>query len=143
MAAPPLSASPVPRRPLYLPTHCHSFPLSRLCLRPTPTKVTTARPSVLAAATSALEVGQASLSAIPSKALPFRVGHGFDLHRLEPGYPLIIGGIDIPHDRGCEAHSDGNFIKYCFWVLLVYKFCDSKLWIFVIFLNFLGIELCW
>ncbi|KAL0297586.1 UNVERIFIED_CONTAM: 2-C-methyl-D-erythritol 2,4-cyclodiphosphate synthase, chloroplastic [Sesamum radiatum] len=42
------------------------------------------------------------------KVLPFRVGHGFDLHRLEPGYPLIIGGINIPHDRGCEAHSDGD-----------------------------------
>jgi hypothetical protein len=41
-------------------------------------------------------------------ALPFRVGHGWDLHRLEPGYPLIVGGIDIPHDRGCVAHSDGN-----------------------------------
>lgn len=40
--------------------------------------------------------------------LPFRVGHGWDLHRLEPGYPLIIGGIDIPHDRGCVAHSDGR-----------------------------------
>lgn len=40
-------------------------------------------------------------------ALPFRVGHGFDLHRLEPGLPLIIGGISIPHDRGCDAHSDG------------------------------------
>lgn len=50
-------------------------------------------------------------SAEPEKStrtLPFRVGHGFDLHRLEPGYPLIIGGIDIPHDRGCEAHSDGT-----------------------------------
>ncbi|GJR80088.1 2-C-methyl-D-erythritol 2,4-cyclodiphosphate synthase, chloroplastic [Tanacetum coccineum] len=45
---------------------------------------------------------------IPAKVLPFRVGHGFDLHRLEPGYPLIIGGIDIPHERGCEAHSDGE-----------------------------------
>ena len=44
----------------------------------------------------------------PVRTLPFRVGHGFDLHRLEPGYPLIIGGIDIPHDRGCEAHSDGK-----------------------------------
>lgn len=43
----------------------------------------------------------------PPPSLPFRVGHGFDLHRLEPGLPLIIGGIDIPHDRGCEAHSDG------------------------------------
>ncbi|KAL9230995.1 hypothetical protein vseg_006273 [Gypsophila vaccaria] len=48
-----------------------------------------------------------------SKVLPFRVGHGFDLHRLEPGYPLIIGGIDIPHDRGCEAHSDGDVLLHC------------------------------
>jgi hypothetical protein len=39
--------------------------------------------------------------------LPFRIGHGFDLHRLEPGLPLIVGGVNIPHDRGCEAHSDG------------------------------------
>ncbi|KAH9304680.1 hypothetical protein KI387_009084, partial [Taxus chinensis] len=38
--------------------------------------------------------------------LPFRVGHGFDLHRLEPGLPLIIGGMSIPHDRGCDAHYD-------------------------------------
>ncbi|XP_057518784.1 2-C-methyl-D-erythritol 2,4-cyclodiphosphate synthase, chloroplastic-like isoform X3 [Amaranthus tricolor] len=48
-----------------------------------------------------------------SKTLPFRVGHGFDLHRLEPGYPLIIGGINIPHDRGCEAHSDGDVLLHC------------------------------
>ncbi|KAJ0265698.1 2-C-methyl-D-erythritol 2,4-cyclodiphosphate synthase [Hirschfeldia incana] len=47
------------------------------------------------------------------RTLPFRVGHGFDLHRLEPGYPLIIGGIDIPHDRGCEAHSDGDVLLHC------------------------------
>lgn len=45
--------------------------------------------------------------------LPFRVGHGFDLHRLEPGLPLIIGGVNIPHDRGCEAHSDGISTGSC------------------------------
>lgn len=45
--------------------------------------------------------------------LPFRVGHGFDLHRLEPGLPLIIGGVNIPHDRGCEAHSDGDVLLHC------------------------------
>ncbi|CAL9077578.1 unnamed protein product [Musa acuminata var. zebrina] len=49
----------------------------------------------------------------PPPSLPFRVGHGFDLHRLEPGLPLIIGGIDIPHDRGCEAHSDGDVLLHC------------------------------
>ncbi|KAM0945390.1 putative 2-C-methyl-D-erythritol 2,4-cyclodiphosphate synthase [Dioscorea sansibarensis] len=66
---------------------------------------------------SAIQVEQA-VSASPSPprpppVLPFRVGHGFDLHRLEPGYPLIIGGIDIPHDRGCEAHSDGDVLLHC------------------------------
>ena len=40
--------------------------------------------------------------------LPFRVGHGFDLHRLAPGLKLILGGVDIPHTKGCEAHSDGE-----------------------------------
>jgi 2-C-methyl-D-erythritol 2,4-cyclodiphosphate synthase len=45
--------------------------------------------------------------------LPFRVGHGFDLHRLEPGLPLIIRGVNILHDRGCEAHSDGDVQLHC------------------------------
>ncbi|KAH7430354.1 hypothetical protein KP509_09G095200 [Ceratopteris richardii] len=48
-----------------------------------------------------------------SPVLPFRVGHGFDLHRLEPNLPLIIGGVNIPHDRGCEAHSDGDVLLHC------------------------------
>lgn len=40
--------------------------------------------------------------------LPFRVGYGFDLHRLVEGKKLIICGIDVPHVRGCDAHSDGE-----------------------------------
>nr|KJB19133.1 hypothetical protein B456_003G085800 [Gossypium raimondii] len=71
----------------------------------------TLRASVSSAATSTAVDGTIS-STKPSKSLPFRVGHGFDLHRLEPGYPLIIGGIDIPHDRGCEAHSD-DVLLHC------------------------------
>lgn len=44
----------------------------------------------------------------PMPSLPYRIGHGFDLHRLEEGpYKLILGGLEIPHDRGCVAHSDG------------------------------------
>ncbi|PPS01521.1 hypothetical protein GOBAR_AA19143 [Gossypium barbadense] len=70
------------------------------------------RASVSSAATSTAVDGTIS-STKPSKSLPYRVGHGFDLHRLEPGYPLIIGGIDIPHDRGCEAHSDGDVLLHC------------------------------
>ena len=58
----------------------------------------------------------AALAPVPAKdalqrpqALPYRVGHGFDLHRLEEGpYKLILGGLEIPHDRGCVAHSDGE-----------------------------------
>ncbi|CAI5974160.1 unnamed protein product [Closterium sp. NIES-65] len=57
----------------------------------------------------------ASATAAPAAvaALPFRVGHGFDLHRLEPNLPLIIGGVNIPHDRGCDAHSDGDVLLHC------------------------------
>ena len=45
--------------------------------------------------------------------LPYRVGHGFDLHRLAEGYKLIIGGVEIPHTKGCEAHSDGGHTVLC------------------------------
>nr|AMB19709.1 2-c-methyl-d-erythritol 2,4-cyclodiphosphate synthase 1 [Taraxacum kok-saghyz] len=71
------------------------------------------RPVVVAAAANAVEVEKQAVAPTPSKILPFRVGHGFDLHRLEPGYPLIIGGINIPHDKGCEAHSDGDVLLHC------------------------------
>ncbi|KAF5200777.1 2-C-methyl-D-erythritol 2,4-cyclodiphosphate synthase [Thalictrum thalictroides] len=67
----------------------------------------------MASATTTIDVERDANTKTPSKVLPFRVGHGFDLHRLEPGYPLIIGGIDIPHDRGCEAHSDGDVLLHC------------------------------
>lgn len=42
-----------------------------------------------------------------------RVGHGFDLHRLEPGLPLILGGVTLEHDRGCAGHSDGDAVYHC------------------------------
>lgn len=54
-----------------------------------------------------------SATATAPPTLPFRVGHGFDLHRLEEGpYKLILGGVDIPHDRGCVAHSDGDALLH-------------------------------
>jgi 2-C-methyl-D-erythritol 4-phosphate cytidylyltransferase / 2-C-methyl-D-erythritol 2,4-cyclodiphosphate synthase len=39
-----------------------------------------------------------------------RIGNGYDLHRLVPGRPLILGGVRIPFDKGLEAHSDGDVI---------------------------------
>jgi 2-C-methyl-D-erythritol 2,4-cyclodiphosphate synthase len=44
--------------------------------------------------------------------LAYRIGHGFDLHRLEPGLRLIVGGIDFHHDHGCAAHSDGDVVYH-------------------------------
>ncbi|KAH9307470.1 hypothetical protein KI387_035381, partial [Taxus chinensis] len=65
------------------------------------------------AVNTAVEIETQSGVKNDAPVLPFRVGHGFDLHRLEPGLPLIIGGISIPHDRGCDAHSDGDVLFHC------------------------------
>lgn len=42
--------------------------------------------------------------------MSIRIGHGFDLHRLEPGHPLVVAGVTLDHDRGCVAHSDGDVV---------------------------------
>ena len=42
--------------------------------------------------------------------MKFRVGVGFDLHRLGPGSHLILGGVEIPHNRSFIAHSDGDVL---------------------------------
>mgnify|MGYP000826546388 CR=1 FL=1 len=36
----------------------------------------------------------------------FRIGHGYDVHALADGLPLVLGGIEIPHTKGFVAHSD-------------------------------------
>ncbi len=48
---------------------------------------------------------------MPQSSEP-RIGHGFDLHRLEAGRRLVLGGIEVPHDRGCAAHSDGDVVLH-------------------------------
>jgi 2-C-methyl-D-erythritol 2,4-cyclodiphosphate synthase len=45
-----------------------------------------------------------------SASLPFRVGQGWDTHRIEPGRPLILGGISIPSDFGLAGHSDADVL---------------------------------
>lgn len=40
----------------------------------------------------------------------FRVGHGFDAHRLVEGRPFILGGVTIPHERGPFGHSDADVL---------------------------------
>ncbi|MBR2027240.1 MAG: 2-C-methyl-D-erythritol 2,4-cyclodiphosphate synthase [Alistipes sp.] len=48
-----------------------------------------------------------------------RVGHGYDVHALGEGLRLVLGGVEIPHTKGCIAHSDGD--------VLVHAICDALL----------------
>jgi len=47
----------------------------------------------------------------PKSEIP-RLGHGFDLHRLEPGHGLVVCGERLGHDRGCVADSDGDVVYH-------------------------------
>jgi 2-C-methyl-D-erythritol 2,4-cyclodiphosphate synthase len=46
------------------------------------------------------------------KRTGLRIGHGFDAHRLVAGRPLHLGGIEVPHGRGLEGHSDGDCVLH-------------------------------
>lgn len=41
-----------------------------------------------------------------------RIGQGYDLHRLEAGRPLILGGVTIPHEKGLAGHSDADVLAH-------------------------------
>lgn len=43
---------------------------------------------------------------------PFRVGLGYDLHRLEEGRPLVLGGVTIPYAFGLAGHSDADVLAH-------------------------------
>ena len=49
----------------------------------------------------------------------FRIGHGYDVHRLVPGRELWLGGVLIPFDRGLDGHSDAD--------VLIHAICDALL----------------
>ena len=51
--------------------------------------------------------------------MDFRVGNGYDVHQLAEGLPLVLGGVAIPHTKGCVAHSDGD--------VLIHALCDALL----------------
>jgi 2-C-methyl-D-erythritol 2,4-cyclodiphosphate synthase len=48
-----------------------------------------------------------------------RIGQGIDFHRLEKGLDLWLGGIKVPSEKGCVAHSDGD--------VLIHAICDAML----------------
>ena len=41
-----------------------------------------------------------------------RVGHGYDVHRLAQGRPLILGGVTIPWEKGLDGHSDADVLSH-------------------------------
>lgn len=42
--------------------------------------------------------------------VPFRIGQGYDVHRLEEGRPFWLGGILVPHTHGAKGHSDADVV---------------------------------
>jgi 2-C-methyl-D-erythritol 2,4-cyclodiphosphate synthase len=44
--------------------------------------------------------------------LPFRIGTGWDTHRMAPDRPLILGGITVPSDLGLDGHSDADILLH-------------------------------
>jgi 2-C-methyl-D-erythritol 2,4-cyclodiphosphate synthase len=49
----------------------------------------------------------------------FRVGNGFDVHALVEGRRLVLGGVDVPYERGLDGHSDAD--------VLLHALCDAIL----------------
>jgi 2-C-methyl-D-erythritol 2,4-cyclodiphosphate synthase len=43
-------------------------------------------------------------------SMSFRIGHGIDIHRLVPGRRLILGGVEIPWEKGLLGHSDADVV---------------------------------
>ena len=43
-------------------------------------------------------------------ALPYRIGQGDDIHRIEPGRPMVLAGVTVSTDLGPIAHSDGDVV---------------------------------
>jgi 2-C-methyl-D-erythritol 2,4-cyclodiphosphate synthase len=51
--------------------------------------------------------------------MTIRIGHGFDVHKLVVGRKCIIGGVDIPFEKGLDGHSDAD--------VLLHAICDALL----------------
>ena len=54
-----------------------------------------------------------------SRLPPYRIGHGYDVHRFGEGDSIVLGGVKIPHHAGFIAHSDGD--------VLIHALCDALL----------------
>lgn len=73
-------------------------------------KITTPDDLLMAEAIAAQSAMRTTLSTGNPPARTGRAGTGYDLHRLVPGRPLILGGVTIPSDRGALGHSDADVV---------------------------------
>ncbi len=66
------------------------------------------------------EVQQTSIAdGTDARSLPFRIGHGYDVHRFGSGDHIVLAGVNIPYHAGFIAHSDGD--------VLIHALCDALL----------------
>jgi 2-C-methyl-D-erythritol 2,4-cyclodiphosphate synthase len=59
-----------------------------------------------------VKMRRAGRSAQAAAQVPYRSGVAYDLHRLEPGRPFILGGLEIDFDKGPVGHSDGDVLSH-------------------------------
>jgi 2-C-methyl-D-erythritol 4-phosphate cytidylyltransferase/2-C-methyl-D-erythritol 2,4-cyclodiphosphate synthase len=76
------------------------------------------RPEDLTLAKAILMENEEGVKSLESK-LRYYCGYGYDAHRLAAGRPLILGGEEIPYDKGLQGHSDAD--------VLTHAFCDAML----------------
>jgi len=65
--------------------------------------------------------------ALVNKKETYRTGFGFDLHRLEPGRKLFVGGAEIPHTKGFLGHSDGDVVLHAICDALLGALCAGEI----------------
>ena len=65
--------------------------------------------------------------ALLENSVIYRTGFGFDLHRLEPGRKLFIGGAEIPHTKGFLGHSDGDLVLHALCDAILGALCAGEI----------------
>jgi len=65
--------------------------------------------------------------ALVEKHVMYRTGFGFDLHRLEAGRKLFIGGAQIPHSKGFLGHSDGDVVLHAICDAVLGALCEGEI----------------
>lgn len=65
--------------------------------------------------------------ALVEQNVTYRTGMGFDLHRLEPGRDLFIGGAKIPHSKGFLGHSDGDVVLHAICDAVLGALCEGEI----------------